>query len=95
MISLPEHFYQVIEGPAQAIDSLLHKLKKDRRHHSIRIFSDKTVQAYEFGKWAMIHHEIDEEYEDYFWVLSRYASDIQLKNASTSGIEMLLKGFSN
>lgn len=92
LVSLPKHFYQVIEGPVKAISNLLNRIEHDSRHHSMRVFSDKLVGYYEYGGWEMLNYEIDEELKDYFWVLSKYAQDIQLRNANTMGIEMILKG---
>jgi hypothetical protein len=46
-------FLQVVEGPTNAIESLLTRLGKDRRHRAIVTLSRRTIERREFGDWAM------------------------------------------
>jgi hypothetical protein len=46
-------FFQLVEGPEQAIDALLQRLGNDPRHREIRIVSRKPVAHRSFAKWKM------------------------------------------
>lgn len=48
-----KRFLQVVEGPAGAIENLLARLSKDRRHRAIVTLSRRTIERREFGDWAM------------------------------------------
>ncbi|RYG10062.1 MAG: BLUF domain-containing protein, partial [Caulobacteraceae bacterium] len=47
-------FVQVIEGPAAALDNLLVRLQRDRRHVRIRILARRPILHRAFGDWDMI-----------------------------------------
>ncbi|WP_235525190.1 MULTISPECIES: BLUF domain-containing protein [unclassified Sphingomonas] len=47
------HFLQVLEGPADSVANAYARIAADRRHHDIRILSDRSVAAREFGYWSM------------------------------------------
>ncbi len=47
-------FVQIIEGRAEALDDLLERLERDRRHADIRIRERRTVQDRMFGDWDMV-----------------------------------------
>lgn len=47
------HFLQVIEGPANAVDNLLRRLERDRRHSQFEIREDALVERRLFPDWAM------------------------------------------
>jgi len=47
------HFLQVIEGPANAIDNLVQRLRRDRRHSQFEIHEDALVERRLFPDWAM------------------------------------------
>lgn len=46
-------FFQVIEGPDDALDNLLSKLRKDTRHHSIEIVHRGEVESRSYPNWRM------------------------------------------
>lgn len=46
-------FFQVVEGPEAAIDNLLERLGKDRRHHSIEVTHRAPIELRHFGGWKM------------------------------------------
>jgi len=47
------HFLQWIEGPPQAIDDLLFRLKRDPRHDGFEIREEAMVDERLFGDWTM------------------------------------------
>jgi len=47
------HFLQVIEGSASAIDDLVERLRRDRRHSSLEIRDERTIAERSFPDWSM------------------------------------------
>ena len=47
------HFFQVIEGPGAQLDRLLVTLRRDPRHHSLRILKRRQSDHRLFPKWRM------------------------------------------
>lgn len=47
------HFLQVIEGDADAIDSLVERLRRDPRHHGLEIREEGTPAERSFPSWSM------------------------------------------
>lgn len=47
------HFLQVLEGPADSVATAYARIAADTRHRDIRILSDRSVDAREFGYWSM------------------------------------------
>ncbi len=46
-------FYQVLEGPADAIDTVFSRIEKDSRHSSIEVASDRQIESRHFERWRM------------------------------------------
>ena len=46
-------FLQVIEGPINAIENLVQRLQRDRRHSQFEIHEDVLVETRLFPEWAM------------------------------------------
>jgi hypothetical protein len=47
------YFFQVLEGPAPALEALLEKLKQDPRHQDMRVLYRETLQQRNFADWSM------------------------------------------
>lgn len=47
------YFFQCVEGEADVIQQLMHKLKKDKRHHSVHVFEIKKMNQTLFSEWSM------------------------------------------
>jgi len=47
------HFLQWIEGPPQAIDDLVERLRRDPRHSGVEIREDHFANDRLFGDWSM------------------------------------------
>ena len=50
-----EHFVQVLEGSADAVDLLMEKLYNDMRHHCIEILGRWKIHDRLFSQWSMAH----------------------------------------
>lgn len=46
-------FLQALEGEVAAVERVYRHIAADSRHHALVILSDRTVDAREFGDWAM------------------------------------------
>jgi hypothetical protein len=45
------HFFQVIEGTAEEVDSLVHLIRTDVRHDQIHVLCDEDVSRRLFDRW--------------------------------------------
>lgn len=54
-------FFQCLEGEEQAVNNLLAKLEKDRRHKDLKVISKKYIEKLSFGEWAMKFAPLDEQ----------------------------------
>jgi hypothetical protein len=54
----PSHFIQVLEGDEVAVNEVLSRIRKDRRHDDVRVLDARTVTEREFGDWAMVAHRL-------------------------------------
>ena len=48
-----KRFLQALEGEADAVARAYDRIKADPRHFAVVILSERTVDAREFGDWAM------------------------------------------
>ena len=53
LIYLDGRFFQLLEGPEQAVDALLAKLAEDHRHTSIKIVTRDPLDERTFPNWKM------------------------------------------
>ena len=54
------HFFQIIEGPADAIDALYDAIRNDPRHTDVHTLSEADVTARSFSDWSMGYKRMDE-----------------------------------
>jgi len=48
-----KRFLQALEGDGEAVQRTFARIKGDPRHRAVVILSDRTIDAREFGPWAM------------------------------------------
>lgn len=58
LVRTPEHYVQVLEGPADVLDDLLDIIRRDERHHDFEMLRDIEVSQRSFGNWSMGYHPI-------------------------------------
>lgn len=51
-------FFQVLEGPQDAVDALIAKIRQDARHHDIRILLREDLDDRRFDEWTMGYEPI-------------------------------------
>lgn len=51
-------FFQVLEGPQDAVDALIAKIREDARHHDIRILLREDLDDRRFDEWTMGYEPI-------------------------------------
>lgn len=50
-----DYFAQVLEGTAESIDTLMAKVRKDRRHEEIIVIAREPIVTRRFGSWSMAY----------------------------------------
>lgn len=58
-----DRYIQVIEGPREALDSLLRRLEDDPRHHNVRLLDRATTSERMFEGWTMANARVTPELE--------------------------------
>ena len=53
LIHRQHHFLQIIEGEPKAVDNLLSRLRRDKRHSDFKVIIDSPVDKRLFSNWAM------------------------------------------
>ncbi len=48
-----QSFFQVLEGPDDAVSAVFEAICKDPRHMNIEVLRDQTIQQTHFERWAM------------------------------------------
>jgi len=51
-------FFQVLEGPQDAVDALIAKIREDARHHDIHILLRENLDDRRFDEWTMGYEPI-------------------------------------
>jgi hypothetical protein len=54
-------FFQVIEGPADAIDTLFENIKKDKRHNNVLLLNSEHAAQRIFPDWALKRFDMNSE----------------------------------
>ncbi|KQY84931.1 BLUF domain-containing protein [Brevundimonas sp. Root1423] len=52
------HYIQVVEGPAQALDALLRRLESDPRHRDVTLLDREPIAERLFSGWSMANARI-------------------------------------
>ena len=47
------HFLQIVEGAEQAIDELVERLRRDRRHTGLEVRDERKIDGRSFPDWSM------------------------------------------
>lgn len=58
------HFLQIVEGAPDAIDHLVERLRRDRRHSSLEIRDERTIEERSFPGWSMELVRVSASYFD-------------------------------
>lgn len=53
-----DRYIQVVEGPAQALDSLLRRLESDPRHRDITLLNREPISERLFSRWTMANARV-------------------------------------
>lgn len=51
-------FFQVLEGPRDAVDELMAKIRRDPRHDEIRVLLTEEIEERRFEEWTMGYEPI-------------------------------------
>ena len=71
-------FLQVLEGAKPDLMGLYERIKEDRRHHSIRVFSAQAIEQRDFQRFSMrlIGREAPTAVHD---IISRYEAELEFQ----------------
>jgi Sensors of blue-light using FAD len=58
LVYSPSHFIQVLEGDEAAVNDVLARIRKDKRHDQVQVLDARAVSDREFGEWAMVAHRL-------------------------------------
>lgn len=88
-------FFQIIEGPDDAIDNLYKKLLKDRRHSTITKILDKEITERGFADWSMGALKLDPDMSqnDQIFELSEQVLENKVITPSHEIIKILARTF--
>jgi hypothetical protein len=56
------HFLQIVEGAGPAIDELLLRLRRDRRHSGLEVRDERAIDRRSFPDWSMELVRVDSGY---------------------------------
>ena len=59
-----DRYFQVVEGPAQALDALLRRLEDDPRHRDLTLIDREPISERLFGAWTMASARITPAYAE-------------------------------
>jgi hypothetical protein len=55
-----DSFFQVLEGDRDAVHEIFERIRRDSRHHRIKVLFDEPVDTREFAEWQMGFVDLDE-----------------------------------
>jgi len=55
------YFVQLLEGDADAVDTIYQSISKDKRHHNVNLIGSYDIQERSFGEWNMGFKEISRQ----------------------------------
>lgn len=62
-------FFQLLEGPEQAIDILMRYIREDKRHSDVLVLHRKPIEKRSFGNWSMDYVASEKELGEKFHFL--------------------------
>lgn len=84
------NFIQAIEGPDPAVQALFDKISADRRHGSVIVLDDRTVNERSFGEWSMGFRQVDDAHLNKDVGFTDYLARIESEPRSAPDIAWLL-----
>jgi hypothetical protein len=83
---------QVLEGPSVAVTSLYHKISKDKRHTTIILLFEETIENRYFPDWQMGFYVVGYEDIQKTQALQDYSKET-IQNADAKKLLILLELF--
>ena len=53
LLHIDSGFLQILEGPEEGVEEIYRRIAQDRRHKSLSVLSDQSVQERLFSEWSM------------------------------------------
>ena len=68
-------FLQALEGPEETVEAAFERIRQDARHRAIVLLSRRTIEAREFGDWAMAHRTTGTDADRFIESVARLAEN--------------------
>jgi hypothetical protein len=69
------NFVQVLEGPEESLENVWSRISKDKRHHTVVVVEEGSIDSRMFGSWSMGFKNIDAKELKQFEGFSDLGSD--------------------
>ena len=90
-----QSFFQILEGPEDAVAALFDHIARDKRHDSVLLLSKQEVAERNFGDWSMGFVDVDltaKHLPGFLKLLQAKSSFLQLKG-DAKRVTKLIDGF--
>jgi hypothetical protein len=64
LLTLGDHFFQVLEGPVDPVGSIFERIKIDPRHHNVVKVLDERINGRAFPDWGMRYVNVTSDEQD-------------------------------
>lgn len=78
------NFMQAIEGPEEQTAALMEKIKRDPRHHDLRVLATFAIEQRYFPDWSMGWREASDLSDAEREGISSFLADVQADTAPTT-----------
>lgn len=65
LMATENHFAQMLEGPRDAIDSLMRSIGRDPRHRDLVVVQDASCANRRFARWSLAYHGTSSYFEGF------------------------------
>lgn len=87
-------FFQVLEGPAEVVDTLYTKIERDQRHQQVTLIIREPIPRRYFDAWTMGFYKVSrEDLEGIAGVNEFFGKDRTLLEVDTGRARKLLSAF--
>lgn len=95
LLTAAHGFFQVLEGPPDAVDETLQRIEHDNRHKNLITLIDRAIEERTFSDWTMAWAEIPDDHPLLGEVktLNLVDSTIQRSHAIDKVLRVLLESF--
>ncbi|STX81512.1 regulatory protein (GGDEF domain) [Legionella busanensis] len=90
-----EHFYQLLEGRLESLESVYQCILQDRRHQKVVLLAKEPIAERTFWRWHMKRAVIDDKGDIRAQLIAQMQKDNLLASTNKNDGGFILKPFSN